>query len=67
MRFLLGLAAVAGGALALGKYLRSRPVRFDYDGATYVRHPDGSFTGPEGAPVISPQLEAVRAHWESRG
>ncbi len=61
---LLPLAAVAAaGAWLLGKYLAGRPRTFTFDGATYVRHADGRFTGAGGAPVISPQLEKVEAHW----
>jgi hypothetical protein len=69
--YLAGLAAVvAGGTLAGTAYLwrayrRTRPERFEFQGATYVRHPDGRFTGPGGAPVINPQLDAVRAYWNS--
>lgn len=62
--YLIGAAALVGGTMMVRKYLHSRPVTFAYDGATYVRHPDGSFTSPEGAPVISPELEKVRAHWD---
>ena len=64
MRVLIGLAALAGGAWGLRKYLRSRPIRFGFDGAFYIRQPDGSFTSEEGAPVISPQLEAVQEQWK---
>lgn len=64
---LLGaLAALAGGILAIVSYRNLRPRRFTFEGGPYLRHPDGSFTSIEGAPVISPQLESVRAHWESR-
>lgn len=69
--YLAGLAVVvAGGALAGTSYLwqayrRARPVRFEFQGTTYVRHPDGRFTGPGGAPVLNPQLEEVTAFWES--
>jgi hypothetical protein len=69
--YLAGLAAVvAGGTLASTAYLwrayrRTRAERFEFQGTTYVRYPDGRFTGSGGAPVISPQLEQVRAHWES--
>jgi hypothetical protein len=60
------LAALAGGILAIASYRTIRPRRFTFEGKLYLRHPDGSFTSLEGAPVISPQLEAVKAHWESR-
>ena len=64
-RLWIGLAAaVIGGAWAVRKYVLSRPVTFYFEGQPYVHHPDGSFSGPQGAPVISPQLDAVRAHWE---
>jgi len=68
-----GLAAVvAGGALAGTAYLwrawrRARAISFEFEGETFVHHPDGRFTGPGGAPVVSPRLEAVRAHWKSLG
>jgi hypothetical protein len=62
--YLVGAAAVIGGAMLLRKYLYSRPVSFSFEGARYTRHPDGSFTSAEGAPVLSPQLEKVKAHWE---
>jgi hypothetical protein len=70
--YLAGLAAVvAGGALAGSAYMwrayrRTRPVRFEFNGTTYVRLPDGRFTGAGGAPVLSPELEEVRAYWESK-
>lgn len=65
MRYLIGLAAAAvGGTLLFRRFRASRSRSFDFEGAHYVRHPDGSFTSAEGAPVISPQLEAVRDHWE---
>lgn len=70
--YLAGLAAlVAGGALAGSAYMwrayrRTRADRFEFDGASYVRHPDGRFTGPGGAPVISPQLEKVTAYWNAK-
>jgi hypothetical protein len=65
-RLWIGLAAVViGGAWAARRYMMSRPVTFYFEGEAFVHHPDGSFSGPQGAPVISPQLEAVRAHWES--
>lgn len=60
-------AVAAAGAWLLGKYLAGRPRTFIYDGATYVRHADGRFTGAGGAPVISPQLEKVEAHWAGQG
>jgi len=64
-RLWIGLAAVVvGGAWAARKYMMSRAVTFYFEGQPYVHHPDGSFTGPQGAPVISPQLERVTAHWE---
>ena len=69
--YLAGLAAiVAGGALAGSAYLcrayrRTRTTRFFFQGARYMRHPDGIFTGPDGAPVTGQRLEDVRAHWES--
>lgn len=62
--YLVGAVAVIGGAMLLRRYLHSKPIRFNHDGATYVRHPDGSFTSAEGAPVLSPQLEKVKAHWD---
>ena len=62
--YLMGAAAVIGGAMLLRRYLYSKPIRFNYDGATYVHHSDGSFTSAEGAPVLSPQLEKVKAHWD---
>jgi hypothetical protein len=64
MFYLVGLAAVVGGAMLLRKYLYSKPISFTFEGDAYVRLPDGSFTGPGGAPVISPQLERVKAHWD---
>lgn len=67
---LLPLAATAAAAAAawlLSKYLAGRPRAFTYEGATYVRHADGRFTGAGGAPVISPQLEKVEAHWARQG
>lgn len=64
MGYVIGLVVIVGGALLLRKYLYSRPIRFKFEGATYVRQPDGSFTSIEGAPVVSPQLEKVKAHWE---
>ncbi|MDB5699387.1 MAG: hypothetical protein JWN69_2191, partial [Alphaproteobacteria bacterium] len=64
---LLPLTAVlAAGAWLLNKYLAGRPKSFAYEGATYVRHPDGRFTSIAGAPVISPQLEKVKAHWANQ-
>jgi hypothetical protein len=64
-RLWIGLAAaVIGGAWAVRKYVMSRPVTFYFEGQPYLHHPDGSFTGPQGAPVISPQLERVSAHWQ---
>lgn len=69
--YFAGLAAVvAGRALAGSFYLwrafrRTRPTRFEFRGARYIRHPNGRFTGPGGAPVISPQLEDVTAYWKS--
>lgn len=69
--YLAGLAAVvAGGALAGTAYLwrayrRTRPVRFELDGSSYIRHPDGHFTYPGGVAVSSAKLEEVRAYWES--
>ena len=62
--YLLGAGALIGGAMLLRRYLHSKPVTFTCDGDTYVRHPDGSFTSPEGAPVLSPELEKVKAHWD---
>lgn len=62
--YLVGAAALVGGGVLLRKYLHSKPVRFTYDGAGYVHHPDGSFTSEGGAPVLSPQLEKVQAHWD---
>lgn len=65
---LLPLAAVAAaGAWLFNKYRAGRPRTFAFEGATYVRHPDGRFTGAGGAPVISPQLEKVEAHWARQG
>jgi hypothetical protein len=64
---LLSLAAVgAAAAWLFQRYRAARANTFTYDGATYVRHPDGRFTGAGGAPVISPQLEKVQAHWAGR-
>lgn len=69
--YLAGLAVVvAGGTLAGTSYLwrayrRTRPVRFEFRGTTYIRHPNGRFTGPGRTPVLSPQLEDVTAFWES--
>jgi hypothetical protein len=65
---LLPLAAVAAAAAwLLNKYLAGRPRTFTFEGATYVRHADGRFTSGGGAPVISPQLEKVEAHWARQG
>lgn len=64
MGWVIGFAALFGGAMLLRKYLYSKPIKFTFEGDAYVRHPDGSFTSPEGAPVISPELEKVRAHWD---
>jgi hypothetical protein len=69
--YLAGLAAVvAGGTLAGSAYLwrayrRTRPVRFEFNGSSYVRHPDGRFTYPGGVAVPSEKLEEVTAYWES--
>ena len=60
-------AVAAAGAWLLSKYLAGRPRTFTYEGATYVRHADGRFTSAGGAPVISPQLEKVEAHWTRQG
>jgi hypothetical protein len=59
-------AVAAAGTWLLGKYRAGRPRTFTFEGETYVRHPDGGFTGAGGAPVISPQLEKVEAHWAGR-
>lgn len=64
MWYLIGLVAVVGVAMAARKYLHSRPITFTFEGARYVHHPDGSFTSEGGAPVTSPQLEVVKAHWK---
>lgn len=63
-------AAVAGGALAGTAYVwrayrRTRAVGFEFQGAHYVRHPDGRFTTSAGLPVHGPQLEQVAAHFRS--
>ena len=69
--YLAGLAAVvAGGTLAGSAYLwrayrRTRPIRFELDGSSYVRHSDGRFTYPGGVAVPSEKLEEIRAYWES--
>ena len=69
--YLAGLAAVvAGGTLAGSAYLwrayrRTRPVRFEFNGSSYIRHPDGRFTYPGGVAVPSEKLEEVTAYWES--
>lgn len=65
MRLLAALTALAGGILAIANYRRMQPRRFVFQGTSYLRHPDGSFTSLEGAPVISPQLEAVQAYWDA--
>ena len=62
--FWIGLVAVVGGTVLAGRYFGNRPRRFRYEGETYVRHPDGTFTGSGGAPVLSPQLERVKEHWD---
>jgi hypothetical protein len=60
-------AVAAAGAWLFNKYRAGRPQAFTFEGATYVRHADGHFTGAGGAPVISPQLEKVEAHWAREG
>ena len=62
--FWIGLVAVVGGTVLVGRYLGNRPRRFTFEGNAYVRHTDGTFTGSGGAPVLSPQLERVQAHWD---
>ena len=64
MGYLIGLVAVAVGAMLLRKYLYSRPIPFTYEDAAYVRLPDGSFATREGSSIAGPQLEAVEAHWD---
>ena len=69
--YLAGLAAVvAGGALAGSAYLwrayrRTRPIRFEFNGSSYIRNPDGQFTYPGGVAVPSEKLAEVSAYWES--
>jgi hypothetical protein len=69
--YFAGLAAVvAGGALAGTAYLwrtwrRARPISFEFEGETFMRHSDGRFTRPDGAPVAGPHFQAVQTHWES--
>lgn len=62
--WVLGFGAVVGGAMLLRKYLYSKPIEFSFEGQDYVRHPDGRFTSAAGAPVIDPELERVKAHWD---
>lgn len=64
MGYLIGWVVVAVGAMLLRKYLYSRPITFECDGASYVHLPDGSFATRDGLPLHGPQLEAVKAHWD---
>lgn len=64
MWYLVGLAAIVGGAMLVRKYLYSKPIGFAFEGERYTRHPDGRFTTEAGEPVAEPRLAAVKAHWD---
>ena len=64
MWYVIGFVAIVGGAMVARKYFYSKPIGFSFEGARYVRQPDGSFTDEAGTPVPADKLAAVKAQWQ---